>query len=944
MRISLTATCRGRVMMYAIASAMSSAAMVCPNWLRMLSSTSGRLWLASSVAVAPGSTSETRTYRLATSWRSDSLNAPTPCLVSEYTPLPLRAARPATELMFTMSATWRGPVSAARSRCGSAAWAQYSRPSALSSTICCHSARGAPATGPSSMTPALLISVSRRPSSAAVRSTAPAACCWSVMSHSSTTAVPPCPVMLAASSSSLSRLRAASATAAPWAASAAAVAAPIPRDAPVTSATVPFSTGSTTTHHPLISSRPIPATQYHHAPLTPLNGHEDVPSGLLWRAWPTGTMWERGRENITRRDSASGVSMIKWKARITGGAVVAAVSLAVFSLSPAHGAVSGARQLKNPATGVGSCMLKNKDPKLAAGSLQLKKRMQTYRPDNYDCDGAEFAKPGVQFRRFPHFVLLLRENHTFDDYLGDCATTIQAGCNGQVESTNHISQVPDLHALAQQYALMDSYSTGTQPPSGHNHWWLFSGQSASSSQQQSYPTAGGTEFDRFLGSDTGPSGEGTNPCTAQTGTGTGSSPYTFLMNGDFYWMLSSGSGFWRNPATNKIEMLPVNRPGTSIPEELHYNDYACSGTNIPDQTIGNDFLSFVSAHGLPSYSYVELFNDHPGSFQDIPTNDAVTKQIVDSIKNNTVIVITEDDTQNGNNGPDHVSNTFRVPTVVVASSLYMKQGYITHVAYSASNTLAVMERVMENVHPGIIDPNDNLGLSTFPMTSADQAALGDPFEALWNQGAVPLTATAAGTPKTGNAPLNVSFTGSASGGTAPYSYSWNFGDGSAASKVQNPSHTYSSAGTYTATLTVTDSASPAHTATSTVTVKVSAVGGALTATASALPTSGQVPLNVAFTGSASGGTPPYSYSWNFGDGSAVSTAQNPSHTYNNAGTYTATLTVTDSSSPAKTASSSVSISATPIAGTPPGPPTGLTASPGNGQVSLRWTPPANNGG
>src|SRR5215471_4834754 len=65
------------------------------------------------------------------------------------------------------------------------------------------------------------------------------------MSHSSTSAVPPCPVMLVASSSSLSRLRAASATAAPWAASAVAVAAPIPLDAPVTSATVPFSTGST---------------------------------------------------------------------------------------------------------------------------------------------------------------------------------------------------------------------------------------------------------------------------------------------------------------------------------------------------------------------------------------------------------------------------------------------------------------------------------------------------------------------------------------------------------------------------------------------------------------------------------------------------------------------------------------------------------------------------
>ena len=228
--------------------------------------------------------------------------------------------------------------------------------------------------------------------------------------------------------------------------------------------------------------------------------------------------------------------MSRWRAQVAGGAVVAVLSMAGFYLSPANGAVSGASQLKNPATGVGSCTLKNSDPKLPlrnAPDLPLGKRPQTYRPDNYDCDGAEFAKPGVEFRRFPqphnyhitnrkvvrlarvcqlgtcsmqrqavweptqsinplapyfppftHFVLLLRENHTFDDYLGDCATTVQAGCQGQVMSTNHISQVPNLHALAKQYALMDAYSTGTQPPSGPNHWWLFSGQSASSSQQQ----------------------------------------------------------------------------------------------------------------------------------------------------------------------------------------------------------------------------------------------------------------------------------------------------------------------------------------------------------------------------------------------------------------------------------------------------------------------------
>ena len=654
-----------------------------------------------------------------------------------------------------------------------------------------------------------------------------------------------------------------------------------------------------------------------------------------------------------------------WKSRL------AAVGIAVLSFaassSPVHAAQGAA---VHPATGVGSCTLKNWNPNTDpadAKDLPEGQRPQTYRPDDYNCTGATFAQPGVEFTKFrqpnnfqvtntttfqrmrtvmqptaatsptapffpafTHFVILYRENHTFDDYLGDCATTIQAGCNGAVQGTNHISSVPNLHTLARDNALLDAYSTGTQPPSGPNHWWLFSGQSSSSSQQQSYPTATGTQFDRFL---EGPGGG-----------------FPFIMNGDFYWMLNNGSGWWRNPATNAIEALPVNRPGTSIPDELNFNHFTCCGQNDPDQTIANDYMNFVTANGLPSYSYVELFNDHPGSFQDIPTNDSVTKQVVDflmnnaSFKDNTMIVITEDDTQNGSNGPDHVSNTFRVPLVVVASPTVMKHSFVSHVAYTTNNVLAAMERVMENTHPGIIDPNNNIGLATFPMTTADQAGLGDPLEDLWIQGATPLSATASATPTTGNAPLNVSFTGSATGGKAPYSFSWNFGDGSATSTAQNPGHTYSSAGKFTATLTVTDGSSPATTDTASVDVMVNAIGNPLAATASATPTSGQIPLNVAFTATGTGGSPPYSFSWNFGDGSATSTAQNPTHSYGAAGTFTATLTVADSSSPARTASSSVGITATPLQGAPPGAPTGLKATAGSGQVSLSWTAPASNGG
>jgi phage baseplate assembly protein gpV len=75
----------------------------------------------------------------------------------------------------------------------------------------------------------------------------------------------------------------------------------------------------------------------------------------------------------------------------------------------------------------------------------------------------------------------------------------------------------------------------------------------------------------------------------------------------------------------------------------------------------------------------------------------------------------------------------------------------------------------------------------------------------------------AGGPYTGEINQDIAFTGFASGGTTPYTWAWDFGDGATAA-VQNPTHAYTTAGTYTATLTVTDAASNTATDTATVTV------------------------------------------------------------------------------------------------------------------------------
>ena len=172
----------------------------------------------------------------------------------------------------------------------------------------------------------------------------------------------------------------------------------------------------------------------------------------------------------------------------------------------------------------------------------------------------------------------------------------------------------------------------------------------------------------------------------------------------------------------------------------------------------------------------------------------------------------------------------------------------------------------------------------------------------------PVVASGNASPTSGNSPLTVYFTGNATGGTPPYLYYWNFGDGQS-SNQQNPSHIYNSAGNYTTTLTVTDSNNNQDSDSLIITVTTPIYP--LVASCIASPTSGDVPFTVYFTGNATGGILPYSYNWNFGDGFS-STQQNPSHTYNAAGNYTATLTVTDNQGSQDSVSLTIDANSSPI--------------------------------
>ena len=116
---------------------------------------------------------------------------------------------------------------------------------------------------------------------------------------------------------------------------------------------------------------------------------------------------------------------------------------------------------------------------------------------------------------------------------------------------------------------------------------------------------------------------------------------------------------------------------------------------------------------------------------------------------------------------------------------------------------------------------------------------------------------------------------------------WYFGDGSS-SQATNPSHTYSSSGTYTVCLIIQDSLQTC----------VDSICKSVTVST---PSSCQAAFMYSISGStvyfydssSTGGSSGINYSWSFGDNNG-SSQKNPVHTYSNSGTYTVCLTIWDS--------------------------------------------------
>jgi len=148
------------------------------------------------------------------------------------------------------------------------------------------------------------------------------------------------------------------------------------------------------------------------------------------------------------------------------------------------------------------------------------------------------------------------------------------------------------------------------------------------------------------------------------------------------------------------------------------------------------------------------------------------------------------------------------------------------------------------------------------------------------------------TPVTGTAPLMVTFTDTST--ASPVSWTWDFGDNdSTNATVQNPVHTYSSAGTYTVNLTVKNAEGSSNTTSKAGYVTASTGSASPVAAFIAAPLTGPAPLVVTFADKSTGN--PTGWAWDFNnDGIVDSTVENPTYTYTAAASYTVSLTVTGS--------------------------------------------------
>jgi PKD repeat protein len=164
--------------------------------------------------------------------------------------------------------------------------------------------------------------------------------------------------------------------------------------------------------------------------------------------------------------------------------------------------------------------------------------------------------------------------------------------------------------------------------------------------------------------------------------------------------------------------------------------------------------------------------------------------------------------------------------------------------------------------------------------------------------------TASASPTATDVGSVVGFSGAVTGGTAPMTYAWTFDDESSSSALR-PNHTYGRPGKFTVTFTATDGVGVTTSASISI-----IVNPLLVFTPMASSNRPTVADDVSFNLDLAGGTPPFTYAWDFADG-GKSTASNTTHRFHAPGVYNVRVTVTDAAGAAPSRTVTIAVTGLP---------------------------------
>ncbi|CAL8979940.1 hypothetical protein CELL_03356 [Cellulomonas sp. T2.31MG-18] len=376
-----------------------------------------------------------------------------------------------------------------------------------------------------------------------------------------------------------------------------------------------------------------------------------------------------------------------------------------------------------------------------------------------------------------HVFLIVKENRTYDQVLGDVAKG-----NGDASLAQFGQRVtPNTHALATTFPLIDNlYSDGTNSYEGHH--WLDQAfvntylQQLYGNNTRSYLTGDpltdvrtGWIWDDALahGKPVANWGELMNSYTDSKGEGPAVGTWSTWL-ADSHVLDGSASGALSYPLGTYTAKTDI--PSLAAVTKPNFPDL---DLNIPDQyraaMFGNDFAGYVKNGNLPALNMLWLMNDHtegtaPGRISPeahVADNDLAVGRVVDTISHSpywksSAIFVIEDDSQNG---VDHVDG-HRNPTLVV--SPYARRGVVVHTYYTQLNVMRTIEQILG------LPPMNQEDLTAEPMFDAftDKPDL-TPYTALpsnvslteTNPGAAPpRSPTATGTASAGPPPASVAAT------------------------------------------------------------------------------------------------------------------------------------------------------------------------------------------